>query len=85
MFLIKLKIVAALLGVSSSAMRLEMVSRRKANEYSVIGQGVLITRGCTQSAERMTVELDFTRGKPFVVFYDEHGEEEASCELVGVK
>jgi hypothetical protein len=63
----------------------EPVSRRSADLYvSPDGRTAVATEGCTQTAHHMDSRVVEHRGRAYIVFYDEHGEEEADCRVVAV-
>lgn len=48
------------------------------------GTTAVATKGCTQNARNMEAKVESYRGRLVVVFYDNHGEEEADCDVVVV-
>lgn len=72
--LLKIKLMAALL--SSHA----MVSRAGPDTYAIPGHGVVHTKGCTISADRMEARVEDGE-RQWLHFYDSDGELEGSCEI----
>lgn len=76
----KKTIIAAILLMSAIASAEPLkVSRTEADVYTATDGTVVATEGCTVSARKMTAVVEWNRGRAFVVFYDQHGEEEADC------
>ena len=56
------------------------VTRTEADTYKATDGSLIVTEGCTQTARKMTAKIERSRDRLFVVFFDEHGEEEGDCQ-----
>jgi hypothetical protein len=62
-----------------------MVLRASANRYALVGEGTVVTKDCTVTAEgglTARIERDRSRNKSWIKFIDRDGEEEAECEVL---
>lgn len=82
MFLIKLKLFAALLGTAVPSGR-HVAYRAAADSYAVVGEGFVRTVSCTQNAVGMDVEVSRADrlGRRWITFIDRDGEREAQCQV----
>jgi hypothetical protein len=58
-----------------------MAFRASANVYALVGVGTATTNDCTVTAEGMAARVEGERGHAWLVFLDDSGEEEGTCEL----
>lgn len=57
--------------------------RQRANVYALVGEGTVVTKDCTVTAEgTLTARLSSERGHVWLTFVDRNGEEEAQCEVL---
>ena len=80
----KKAIVAAIMFVAArSAAADPMVLRQSANTYALVGEGTVVTKDCTVTAEgTLTAKVSKAKGHTFLTFIDRDGEEEAQCEVL---